>query len=71
MSRYEPGKQFGKRILGGETRMNEDFEMRVNLSKKPLWLGHSEQSGELQEMDIEKLESNNARPGRITKGTKL
>lgn len=71
MSRYEPGKQLGKRILGGETRMSEDFEMRANLSKKPLWLGHNEQSGELQEMDIDKLESDNARPGRITKGTKF
>ena len=51
--------------------MSEDFEMRANLSKKPLWLGHNEQSGELQEMDIDKLESDNARPGRITKGTKF
>ena len=44
---------------------------RTRLTDFTLWLGHSEQSGELQEMEIEKLESDSARPGRITKGTKF
>ena len=30
---------------------------RTRLTDFTLWLGHSEQSGELQEMEIEKLES--------------
>ena len=38
MSRYEPGKQLGKRMLGEETRMSEDFEMIANLNKKLLGL---------------------------------
>ena len=41
--------------------------MRTNLNKNPIWLKHSEQSGALQEVEIEKLGPDSARSGRLTK----